>query len=70
MKSKLGIGCSILVCVFISLLEAADELVVYSGRSKSLVDPIIKQFGKESGVKIAKNPSMMGETVQSVIKGQ
>lgn len=52
MKSKLGIGCSILVCVFISLLEAADELVVYSGRSKSLVDPIIKQFGKESGVKI------------------
>ncbi|HVM08924.1 MAG TPA: iron ABC transporter substrate-binding protein [Acidimicrobiales bacterium] len=31
---------------------SGEELVVYSGRSESLVDPILKQFEKDSGIKL------------------
>ena len=32
--------------------EAVDELILYSGRSKSLVEPIIQQFEQETGVTV------------------
>jgi iron(III) transport system substrate-binding protein len=31
---------------------AADSIVLYSGRSKSLVDPIINQFQRETGIQV------------------
>jgi len=40
---------------------AADEIVLYSGRSKSLVDPIIKQFSKDTGIKVV---TKYGNTAQ------
>ena len=41
---------------------------IVSAYGESAVEKV--ELLKESGVKIAKNPSVMGETVQSVIKGQ
>ena len=37
-----------------AMFESADarELVIYSGRSKSLVEPIIKRFEQETGAKV------------------
>ena len=53
MKRKFRVILTIIsVCVFISAAEAVDELVVYSGRSKSLVEPIIKKFEQENDIKV------------------
>lgn len=40
---------------------AADQIVLYSGRSKSLVDPIIQQFQKDTGIKVV---TKYGNTAQ------
>ncbi|MCH7549056.1 MAG: iron ABC transporter substrate-binding protein, partial [Candidatus Krumholzibacteriota bacterium] len=43
-------------CVALSMIAGAapaDELVVYSGRSKSLVAPVLKLFEKETGVRVS-----------------
>lgn len=37
---------------FLSLPLDAQELIIYSGRSKSLVEPIIEEFEKESGIRV------------------
>jgi iron(III) transport system substrate-binding protein len=43
---------SFLILGAVSASGIAQELVIYSGRSKGLVEPVIKQFEKEFGVRV------------------
>lgn len=55
MKSR-RIYVPVLVLLFTTVLGAAqagaEELVLYSGRSKSLVEPIVQQFTQETGIQV------------------
>ena len=45
--------CALAVLTAVPVARAADgKIVVYSGRSKSLVAPILAQFEKQSGIKV------------------
>ena len=56
MKFYRVVALAILTTLVVSLIPttsmAAEQIVLYSGRSKSLVAPIIKQFERESGIKV------------------
>jgi len=48
------LGCLVVIAslVPVSRASAAEKVVVYSGRSKSLVAPIFAQFEKQTGIKV------------------
>ena len=52
-RSSLFSYCSVIFLLF-TLIGAvhAETLTIYSGRSKSLVEPIIKQFEEKSGIQV------------------
>ena len=52
-RSSLFSYCSLILLLFIGIGTAhAETLTIYSGRSKSLVEPIIKQFEEKSGIQV------------------
>ena len=51
--SSLFSSCSLILLLFILIGRVhAETLTIYSGRSKSLVEPIIKQFEEKSGIQV------------------
>lgn len=52
-RSSLFSSCSLILLLFILIGGVhAETLTIYSGRSKSLVEPIIKQFEEKSGIQV------------------
>ena len=52
-RSGLFSSCSLILLLFTLIgMVHAETLTIYSGRSKSLVEPIIKQFEEKSGIQV------------------
>lgn len=45
---------------------SAEEVVLYSGRSQSLVDPLLKQFEKDTGIKVTARYGRTSELVLAI----
>lgn len=52
-RSSIFSSCSLILFLFTLIgMVHAETLTIYSGRSKSLVEPIIKQFEEKSGIQV------------------
>lgn len=66
MKANLFSLCAVVIfSLFAPVVQAGDELVIYCGRKQSYVEPVIKAFEKETGIKItvryAKTPVLAAQ---------
>jgi len=48
----LGAAASVAIVFWFGIVHADDSLVLYSGRSQGLVEPILKEFEKETGIRV------------------
>jgi iron(III) transport system substrate-binding protein len=65
MRSALTFVCLVCVLLFAacSSNDSTEELIIYSGRSKTLVEPLIERFEQESGIRVRVR---YGDTAQLV----
>lgn len=48
----LGVAASAALVFWLGIVHADDSLVLYSGRSQGLVEPILKEFEQETGIRV------------------
>jgi iron(III) transport system substrate-binding protein len=48
----IGVAASAALVFWLGIVHADDSLVLYSGRSQGLVEPILKEFEQETGIRV------------------
>ncbi len=69
-KSLLVIGITMLVVGSLSFAcgGGADSITVYSGRSKTLVQPVLDKFSEETGIKVQVNYASTSQVTATILE--